>query len=567
MLFTLILWVYQFIVILPFGLFFLFFFRRKYDEQREGVPLLTIAFLLGLVILTTATSFFSLFFPINWFVQLITLLMALVLWIFLIRQRSSTKIQFPLKPNNLLQGISLVVLIAAAIEILIAAGTAPSNPDTGIYHAQAIRWIETYKAIPGLGNLHHRFAYNSSWLVINALFSFSYLKIQSFHLLPSLLALVSSIYFFEGLYKLCSGEYKLKNFVKIVFLCGTILFLQNEFSSPGTDLPVTLIIWILCSEWISQIEDSSEQFHASEIAIGIIAILCITIKLSAAAIVLLFIWVIIREFKKKRFASILVMLVSAILVLSPFIWRNIILSGQFVFPGLKKDLIQADWRIPSQVIETETDSIHWFALLPRMDQSEFNQMGWQDQYKSWFYDQLPRHKAMLLALTFAPCFAILLLPFSKWRTYIKTKQNIIWLIFVIYCGIGLWVISAPTFRFGYGFVVAALAIMVALFAVFILDLIYIPKAIIKTLGIFIVLSLYTNSGFELIKYHHVSEFLILPMDYPSWSTSECKFGNFSILCAEQYASCWYDEFPCAVNGNKNVFMRGLDFEDGFKYIP
>jgi len=31
---------------------------------------------------------------------------------------------------------------------------APLSYDTGLYHAQNIRWIETYPLVPGLGNLH-----------------------------------------------------------------------------------------------------------------------------------------------------------------------------------------------------------------------------------------------------------------------------------------------------------------------------------------------------------------------------------------------------------------------------
>src|SRR5712664_47799 len=42
--------------------------------------------------------------------------------------------------------------------------------DTGLYGAPAVRWIQTYPAVPGLANLHGRFGYNSSvFLCIAAL--------------------------------------------------------------------------------------------------------------------------------------------------------------------------------------------------------------------------------------------------------------------------------------------------------------------------------------------------------------------------------------------------------------
>ena len=42
------------------------------------------------------------------------------------------------------------------------------HTDTGIYHAQAIRWYEEYGLVKGLGNLQQHFAYNSAYLAYAA---------------------------------------------------------------------------------------------------------------------------------------------------------------------------------------------------------------------------------------------------------------------------------------------------------------------------------------------------------------------------------------------------------------
>lgn len=53
--------------------------------------------------------------------------------------------------------------------------------DSDLYHAQSIRWIEEYGVVPGLGNLHERFAYNSSFFALSALFSMKFLCGTSMH--------------------------------------------------------------------------------------------------------------------------------------------------------------------------------------------------------------------------------------------------------------------------------------------------------------------------------------------------------------------------------------------------
>ena len=47
--------------------------------------------------------------------------------------------------------------------------------DTGLYHAQSIRWLEEYGVVKGLGNLHCRLAYNSSSFALSALYSMAFL--------------------------------------------------------------------------------------------------------------------------------------------------------------------------------------------------------------------------------------------------------------------------------------------------------------------------------------------------------------------------------------------------------
>ena len=65
--------------------------------------------------------------------------------------------------------------------------------DTGLYHAQSIRWIEEYGIVPGLGNLHSRLAYNSSAFCLSALYSMAFLGGRSYHCCAGFLAFLLSL--------------------------------------------------------------------------------------------------------------------------------------------------------------------------------------------------------------------------------------------------------------------------------------------------------------------------------------------------------------------------------------
>lgn len=62
--------------------------------------------------------------------------------------------------------------------------------DTGLYHAQAIRWIEEYGVVPGLANLHSRFGYNSASFALSAFFSETWLIGRPMHCVAGFFALL-----------------------------------------------------------------------------------------------------------------------------------------------------------------------------------------------------------------------------------------------------------------------------------------------------------------------------------------------------------------------------------------
>ena len=566
MLITLLLWIYQLFIILPFGLLF-FGFRKDFDRrQKADIPFLALVFILGIAVLATVGSVLSVFINLGWQVQIFILLAAVSAWGTLIIGKRIPAIKVHLLTNNALQRISLALLIIGFGVTLISATTAPGNSDTGIYHAQAIRWIETYKAVPGLGNLHERFAYNSSWLVINALFSLAFLKVQSFHLLPSLLFLVSIIYFFEGIFGITGGSRKISDYVRAVFFMASFLLLAQEISSPGTDMPVTLIIWFLSSEWVRHIEDPHLREERPLIWLAFIAIFCTTIKLSSVPILLMAVWVVFVEARKRHFSAFLSIAIGGILILTPFIARNIILSGHLFYPGFSFDPIHVDWGIPQEEVEAEKEVIHLFALLPRMPREIAEGMTWQQQYKAWFYDQIPRHKAMLITLVTVPLLELLLFSVPAWRRWGKGNRGLLFAVLTMYCGAAFWLISAPTFRFGYGFILASIALTGVPLLIFILqkaDLLrsIIHMAILLATGIILLIAL-KNA----IHPKTLLARVFIPQAYPDWPSEPCSFANFTILCQVQYDSCWYDPFPCAISGNPNVEMRGTDYSDGFRYI-
>lgn len=94
----------------------------------------------------------------------------------------------------------------------------PQHYDTSLYHVQAIRWIEEYGVVPGLGNLHNRFVYNSAFMPLQALFSLEWICGQSLHTVNGYICALSVAYAI-GTNSLVNGsKLKLSDLIKIMIL-------------------------------------------------------------------------------------------------------------------------------------------------------------------------------------------------------------------------------------------------------------------------------------------------------------------------------------------------------------
>ena len=531
------------------------------------MPSLPVVWVCGLGVLTTLTSFLSLVIRIHVEASLLTAGGALVIAWFWWKENHATKFRFSFS-KDVLKVAAWLLVIVCVVTVLENATHKPANPDTGIYHAQAIRWIETYPAVPGLGNLHTRLAFNSSWLVINALFSFVYLDVLSFHLLGSVFFVVFLGYCFEGLFRLISGSAGVSDILRIFLIPISFWVFASEISSPGTDLPSALLIWIILLEFLRFLENGDEMYPLqAELLLGL-SVFVLTIKLSSAPILLVGIYMLWWKFKQRDLKSLLVVFGIGALVLLPWLARNVVLSGYLVYPRPELDFFNVDWKIPFKIAAAEKDVIMAWARIPRQEAREVLQMPLMEWAGVWFAKLSRNRKAMLGLISAAPVVYLLMVAvFWKCvKPVVKKLASYAYAFLVAYAGVAFWFLTAPNFRFGYAFIISAI-LMLTLPVVVILHRVtgFRKKTVIwlVVLGVLAYQSLVLARSFEP---ETLRERLLLPKGYVQLTTAPCEIRNLTLWCAEAYNECWYDPFPCAPNANPSVEARGSTLRDGFRSL-
>lgn len=247
----------------------------------------------------------------------------------------------------------------------------PKNYDSGLYHFNVIRWNNSYPVIPGLGNLHSRFAFNQSF----------FLYVASLNFFPYINYGRSFANSFLFLLLCWEVAWKMLKFLQVwkswksseSFLCLPYLFVipllfylsseNNGMASPAPDLTATLIQIYMFFLFVQIVCGAREQKYLPDniIALIFVAAISITIKLSnlAYAMTIMSICALLFfHFRHKteffaRKTIISCVLIAAIFI--PWIARSYILSGYPLYPSTIGK-ISTEWTMP---IEDVQDTANW----------------------------------------------------------------------------------------------------------------------------------------------------------------------------------------------------------------
>lgn len=128
--------------------------------------------------------------------------------------------------------------------------------DSDLYHGQSIRWIEEYGVVPGLGNLHERFAYNSAAFAANALYSMKWLLGRSLHTASGFFALLLSSTALELGRTWKEKKLRLADFAMIgaVYYLATI---WDEVTAPSSDYLIMCTLFFIVIKWLLCLERDS----------------------------------------------------------------------------------------------------------------------------------------------------------------------------------------------------------------------------------------------------------------------------------------------------------------------
>lgn len=520
-------------------------------------------FFVGWAGLIVVLQIWNLFLPVN----------AIAFWLLLALSILGLVIGIRTINGEQKEPISKIVFFAVIGAVVIALLANQSlyatvSYDHGLYHRPMVNWLESFPLVKGLGNLHHRFAFNNSSFLNAALLDSSPAKgLIYYSFLPTLFAMLLMRMLLAG-YRVFSGGWQVKEVFYALML--PVYFWQvSRMDSASIGFATDPVIYVLQVVAIAEflgifIREQLDTFNRQRaVFLALLLSVGVTVKLSFAVfaglffvIILWSIWKALEATKSDRIRMTRDMAVVGLAAIIPWMLRGVILSGFPLFPS-KVLSIHVKWRMPFSYVDPVPQVIRNWA-------QHGGDLPASSPLSVWFpyWTQHQLFETWIVLILFAVFMAVYL---AGIRYFGKAKQQreVMLALGVVLISLAIWFIQAPSERFAAGLIWMLPIFPMVLLMNKIKSMDWLEnKAFVVLLG-FALLTFWFKPQFK--NYVSLSENLLVPVSEHQVNANQMAFdvnrsdttrsGLIVYIASDQNEERCYDQpLPCT---RKNDFDERL----------
>jgi hypothetical protein len=554
MLLILLNWLY--IIFTAFGLGYAFsrFIKRSFHYDINTID--TIIFI-GIVIATIYAQIFSLFYKVGLVANIVLIMVSCIIYIIYRRNL----LQYLKAVKNNITPIKAAVVVIITLIWCYCTSRGYMHYDSDLYHAQSIRWIEEYGIVKGLGNIHVRFAYNSSFFALQALYSMKFLIGDSLHAVNGFIALLLStevIKLMDMPRKKCMD---ISDFARVgAFYYLTIIY--SDIVSPATDYTIMCIVFYLVIKWLVLIEQGEKSY----VPYSLICVACVyevTVKLTAGVMLILLIKPAYMLIKEKKWKDIAAFILMGVITIVPWFARTIIISGYLLYPYPSIDIFNVDWKISAQKALTDAAEIKtWGRGLYDADLVDLKINEW---FPNWFNTTLATTEKILIILNIICIVVFIAMAVIAVIKRLKLRDELLVLLAIMASYI-FWQTQAPLLRYGYAYVLLNITIAVGILWKYIVGKHDKNVVVFTRMACALIVVLVAVKAISLIKYVYINAiqpYYITQKEYGEYDLASYEVNGVTFYYPAEGDRVGYDKFP-AIPRKVDIIFRGDDVSDGFK---
>ena len=518
---------------------------------------------IGIVIVTVYAQVWSLFYKVGIAANVVMVLLCIFI-VLLCHKEALTILQQKKRSSS---KTCTIMFIAMTLIWSYCTSRGYMHYDSDLYHAQSIRWIEEYGIVKGLGNIHVRFAYNSSFFALSALYSMHYIFGQSLHCVNGFIALLLCVEIFR-IRKVWKRKKFLPSDFARVAAAYYLTLIYQEITSPASDYAIMCVVFFIVIKWLAQLEEVNDSNNVTPYALLCVGgVFAVSLKLTAGLILLLVIKPACMLIRERNWKNIAIYLCLGLLVITPWIARTVIISGYLLYPFPELDIFSVDWKIPAQAAALDAAEIKTWGR--GLNNAALVNMPITQWFPNWFHNMLPAIDKVIIifdlcSLIMEFIYAVVTICRRKWE-----RLDILLVWASVASSFLFWQISAPLLRYGYAYVLL-LAVLTAwgIFAIIRVTLdrcfwkkrLSFDQVICLLLLIVVMIKIYSFVCFLSSSYQ--LPYYIKQREYGKYELDTFTIEGITFYYPLSGDRVGYDAFP-AIQRKMDIKLRGEGLKDGF----
>lgn len=449
-------------------------------------------------------------------------------------------------------GIALVFLILVVLNIC----SRRADGDIGDYHLQAVRWMEEYAVVPGLGNIRRQLGNNSNWFLLNAFAGCHFLGLRSVYVLNAALAITVAMFVVPHLQQ----RYWLRNLVLLLYF--GVVATRKYTGALTNDLVVTAGVVMLFVHF-TDVMQQPQRRTLDLLVLMWLALVLITFKLSALPLgffVLMLVGLIYRS-KQMSLRMAVAIAGGCVLLILPWLVTNVMHSGYLLFPFPGTNWFGVDWQMRPEMVQYEVYANLAYARAPEVDIEVARYFNITEWWPHWvksldvFSMLLLAGAGLMLTIMFAQ-----LITNTKFRE--QMKETHLWMVAVTtILALVLWFLHGPTPRFVFGYLIFTISMGLTLFNNPALQRI-LNRHYLKVVAV-LLLGLVTISIKQVWATRQGNVFW-MPPAYTQPQLKPLQVRNGTLWVPVPTQQCWDALLPCTNLPDSALEFRGNSLQKGFR---
>jgi hypothetical protein len=297
------------------------------------------------------------------------------------------------------------------------------------------------------------------------------------------------------------------------------------------------------------------------VVILLLAAFTFTIKFSTIPIIIIGVFALLRLIQLKKLRLLTIACICSLVIVLPFLARNVITSGYPFYPSTVADFFNVDWKYSTDSASLQEKYVTTYARTKGGDTAEeidrIHSMSLSEWGPTWWHNLSLADKTIIILAILSILTCLLFI-----KKIVRSSDAMKVALITALVGTVFWFIKAPDPRFGIGFIMILPVLTCLAFTSS-----FGSASLLRKLALWVLLisglTLNTYSAYRIRSYFTPKQLIqSAGIEKPKFKTVHCGGNEYQLVDPDN--PCGNTPIPCVYDSCQGFQQRGKTIREGFR---